>query len=148
MVGYKSMTFSLLLQKKNERVNEIDRLLPFVLNLLSRRMSSAPKELKRHGSTKGMSFTTTQADDLLQQHLKKKIIRFDPIDGGLNNLVFFIKCENDLERHVLKVCGDAWEQIKTESEANGMVIVTKYTTIPIPRVVAYSSDKNNEFKAE
>lgn len=111
-------------------------------------MSSAPKELKRYGPTEGMSFTREQANDLFQQRLKKKIIKFDSIDGGLNNLLFFIKCENDQERYVLKVGGDACEHIKTEAEVNAMIIVAKYTTIPIPRVVAYSSDKNNEFNAE
>ena len=46
------------------------------------------------------------------------------------------------------MCGDAWQQIKTESEVNAMIIVIKYTTVPIHKVVAYSTDKNNEFNAE
>jgi hypothetical protein len=95
-----------------------------------------------------MSFTRQQADHLFQQYLNKKIISFEEIDGGLNNLLFLIKCENDQQRYVLQICRHASEKMKTESEVNAMIIVNKYTIVPIPRVIAYSSDRNNEFNAE
>ncbi|CAF1405892.1 unnamed protein product [Rotaria sordida] len=79
-------------------------------------MSSAPKELKRHGPTKGMSFTRQQAEILFKRYLNKKLSWFESVDEGLNNLLFFIECENDQEKYVLKICGNAWENIKTESE--------------------------------
>ena len=111
-------------------------------------MSSAPKELKRHGPTEGMSFTRQQAEKLFQHYLNKKLSWFESVDEGLNNLLYFIECENDDQKYVLKICGDAWENIKTESEVNAMISVTKYTNVPIPKVVAYSSSKNNEFGVE
>ncbi|CAF1373862.1 unnamed protein product [Rotaria sordida] len=111
-------------------------------------MSSAPKELKRHGPTTGMSFTRQQAEILFKRYLNKKLSWFESIDEGLNNLLFFIECENDQEKYVLKICGKFWENIKTESEVIAMTFVTKYTNIPLPKVLAYSSSKDNEFGVE
>jgi fructosamine-3-kinase len=111
-------------------------------------MSSPSRALKRHGPTEKVTFSREQADKLFQVSLNKKISRSEPVTQGLNNLIFFIDCENDVQRYVLKICGDAWEYIKTESEVNAMKYIAKYTTIPVPKVIAHSSNKNNEFGVE
>ncbi len=71
-------------------------------------MASCPKELKRNGPTKGMEFTHKQAEKLLKRYLNKKLSWFETVDSGLNNLLFFIQCENDSNKYVLKICGNAW----------------------------------------
>ena len=86
-------------RKRNWEVNEVDALLPFVLSLLSTKMSSAPKESQRHGPTESVTFTQEEATNLFQRYLNKKFTKLDSVDGGLNNLLFFIKCENDQERY-------------------------------------------------
>jgi aminoglycoside phosphotransferase (APT) family kinase protein len=111
-------------------------------------MASCPKELERNGPTKGMSFTRQQADQLFQRYLNKKISWFESVDSGLNNLLFFVECENDQQKYVLKICGNPWKKIKTESEINAIQLVHQHTNIPLPRVVAYSSDHKNEFGVE
>ncbi|UJR07905.1 hypothetical protein I4U23_012188 [Adineta vaga] len=111
-------------------------------------MASAPEELKRHGPTEGLSFPRSKAEQLFKHHLNKKISWYETIEEGLNNFLAFVDCENDTQRYVLKICGDAWDKIKTESEVTAMKVVSKHTTLPIPKIIAYSSDKNNEFGLE
>ncbi|CAF0977764.1 unnamed protein product [Adineta steineri] len=111
-------------------------------------MASCPKELERNGPTKGMRFTREQAEKLFENYLNKKLSWFEIGEGGLNNLIFFIQCQNDDEQYVLKICGSAWTKIKTESEVSAILIVHKYTKIPLPKIIAYSSDKTNEFGVE
>jgi aminoglycoside phosphotransferase (APT) family kinase protein len=111
-------------------------------------MASCPKELERNGPTQGMSFSRQQAEKLFKRYLNKKLIWFETTEGGLNNLIFFIECENDNQKYVLKICGNAWTKIKTESEITAINLVHKYTQILLPKIVAYSSDKNNEFDVE
>ncbi|CAF3434476.1 unnamed protein product, partial [Rotaria sp. Silwood2] len=111
-------------------------------------MASCPIELERNGPTVGMSFTGEQAEKLFQRYLNKKVNWFESGECGLNNLLFFVECENDQDKYVLKICGRSWKKIKTESEVAAMNIVHKYTQIPLPKLVAYSSDNNNEFGVE
>lgn len=111
-------------------------------------MASAPKELERNGPTQGMSFSRNQAEKLFKDYLNKKISWFETGESGLNNLLFFVQCENDNQKYVLKICGTAWTKIKTESEVEAINLVHQYTQIPLPKIVAYSSDKTNEFGVE
>ena len=111
-------------------------------------MASCPKELERNGPTKGMTFTREQAVKLFQRYLNKKLSWFETGESGLNNLLFFVECENDDQKYVLKICGNAWKKIKTESEINAINLVHQYTKIPLPKIVAYSSDNKNEFGVE
>ncbi|CAF1104747.1 unnamed protein product [Rotaria sp. Silwood1] len=111
-------------------------------------MSSCPKELERNGPTFGMSFTAEQGEKLFQRYLNKKVSWFESGEGGLNNLIFFVECENDPDKYVLKIGGRSCPKIKTESEVAAINIVHKYTQIPLPKVVAYSSDNKNEFEVE
>jgi hypothetical protein len=53
--------------------------------------------------------------------------------GGLNNLLSFIECKDDTQKYD----GHAWKTIKTRSEIVAMILVTKHTTLPSPKVVAY-----------
>jgi len=111
-------------------------------------MASCPKELIRNGPTKGMQFTRQQAERLFERYFNKKISWFEVCDSGLNNLLFFIDCENDPQRYVLKICGNVWTKLKTESEVCAIELVHRHTTIPLPQIIGYSSDKSNEFEIE
>ncbi|CAF1016735.1 unnamed protein product [Rotaria sordida] len=111
-------------------------------------MASCPKELERNGPTTGMSFTDEQAGKLFYRYLNKKLNWFESGESGLNNLLFFVECENDENKYVLKICGRSCPKVKTESEVAAINIVHKYTKIPLPKVIAYSSDNNNEFGVE
>ncbi|CAF3405699.1 unnamed protein product [Rotaria socialis] len=104
--------------------------------------------LERDGPTYGISFTRTQADTLFRQHLNQNIASFEFIDTGYNNLIFFINTVENTERYVLKIGGRYWNRIKTEAEVKALELLTKYTTIPVPKVLAYSSDRNNEYGVE
>src|SRR5690348_8142795 len=111
-------------------------------------MASCPKELDRNGPTNGITFSREQAEKLFQRYLNKKLSWFETGVCGLTNLLFFVECENDQNKYVLKICGNAWTKIKTESEVIAMHLVHQYTQIPLPNIVAYSSNKNNEFGVE
>jgi aminoglycoside phosphotransferase (APT) family kinase protein len=63
-------------------------------------------------------------------------------------IFFFIQCENDSNKYVLKICGNAWTKRKTESEVNAINLVHQYTNIPLPKLLAYSAHKTNEFGVE
>ena len=103
---------------------------------------------ERNGPKYGISFDRAQADTLLRQHLNQTIKTFEYIDTGYNNLIFFIDVNETNERFVLKIGGRYWTSIKTEAEVNALLLLAKHTTIPAPRVVAYSSDRSNEFGVE
>jgi aminoglycoside phosphotransferase (APT) family kinase protein len=108
--------------------------------------SSTP--LKRNGPTYGISFTRTQADTLIQQYLNETIISFECIDTGYNNLIFFIDTAENTQRYAIKIGGRYWNKIKTEAEVKALELIAKYTTIPAPKVLAYSSDRTNQFGVE
>ncbi|CAF1088303.1 unnamed protein product [Rotaria sordida] len=110
--------------------------------------SDSSELLERNGPTYGISFTRAQADTLIQQYLNKSIISFECIDTGYNNLIFFIDTTESIERYALKIGGRYWKKIKTEAEVKALELLTKYTTIPVPKVLAYSSDRNNEYGVE
>jgi aminoglycoside phosphotransferase (APT) family kinase protein len=112
----------------------------------SRSDSSIP--LKRNGPTHGISFTRAQADTLIQQYLNEKIISFECIDTGYNNLIFFIDTAENTQRYAVKIGGRYWNKIKTEAEVKALELIAKYTTIPAPKVLAYSSDRTNQFGVE
>lgn len=104
--------------------------------------------LERNGPTYGISFTREQADVLIDELLHKKIISFECIDTGYNNLIFFIDVPDTTERYALKIGGRYWNKIKTEAEVKALELLAKYTTIPAPKVLAYSSDRNNPYGVE
>lgn len=110
--------------------------------------SSSSELLQRNGPTYGISFTREQADILIKQYLNKKISSFKPIDIGYNNLLFLIDVDESSERYVLKIGGRYWNKIKTEAEVKSLELLTKYTTVPAPKVLAYSSDRANEYGVE
>lgn len=110
--------------------------------------SNSSEILERNGPTYGISFTREQADDLIEKYLNKKIKAFECIDTGYNNLIFFIDVDESPERYVLKIGGRYWNKIKTEAEVNALELIRKYTTIPVPKVLAYSSDRMNEYAVE
>jgi hypothetical protein len=64
--------------------------------------------------------------------------------GGLNNLLSFIECKADIQKYY----GHAWKTIKTRSEIEAVILVTKHTTLPSPKVVAYWIYEDNGFGAE
>ena len=94
-------------------------------------MASCPKELIRNGPTKGMQFTRQQAERLFERYFNKKISWFEVCDSGLNNLLFFIDCENDPQRYVLKICGNVWTKLKTESEVCAIELVHQHILIVV-----------------
>lgn len=96
----------------------------------------------------GISFERAQADKLIRQHLNLTIKTFEYIDTGYHNLIYFIDVNETSERYVLKIAGRYWVSIKIEAEVNALALLAKYTTIPTPKVLAYSSDPNNEFGVE
>ena len=104
--------------------------------------------LDRKGPTYGISFTREQAEILIREHLKMTIKSFEYIDTGYNNLIFFIDTVESTERYALKIGGRYWIRIKTEVEVTALELLAKYTTIPAPRVIAYSSDRANPFGVE
>jgi aminoglycoside phosphotransferase (APT) family kinase protein len=110
--------------------------------------SDSSELLERNGPTYGISFTRVQADILIQKYLNKTIISFEYIDTGYNNLIFFINTMESTEQYAIKIGGRYWNKIKTEAEVKALELIAKYTTIPAPKVLAYSSDRNNEFGVE
>ena len=104
--------------------------------------------LERNGPKHGISFTRTQADSLFRKYLNKTIVSFECIDTGYNNLSFFIHTQDNTESYVLKIGGRYWIKIKTEAEVKALQLITHYTTIPVPKVLAYSSDRTNEYGVE
>ena len=104
--------------------------------------------LERNGPTYGISFTREQADLLIDEILQKKIVTFESIDTGYNNLIFFLEVTDSSERYALKIGGRYWNKIKTEAEVQALDLLEKYTTIPVPKVLAYSSDRTNPFGVE
>jgi len=60
-------------------------------------------------------------------------------------LIFFIDTVENSESYVLKVGGRYWVSSKTEDEVKALQILAEFTSIPVPRVLAYSLDANNEF---
>lgn len=106
------------------------------------------KLLDRNGPTYGISFTRTQADDLFRRHLNQTINSFECNDTGYNNLIFFIDTVESTERYALKVIGRYWIKTKTEAEVKALNLLAQYTTIPVPKVLAFSSDRNNEYDVE
>ena len=110
--------------------------------------SDSSELLERNGPTYGISFTRAQADILIQKYLNKTIISFECIDTGYNNLIFFINTMESTEQYAIKIGGRYWNKIKTEAEVKALELIAKYTTIPAPKVLAYSSDRNNEFGVE
>jgi len=110
--------------------------------------SNSSELLERNGPTYGISFTRAQADILIQKYLNKNITLFECIDTGYNNLIFFIDVNESTKRYVLKIGGRYWNKIKTEAEVKALELIATYTTIPAPKVLAYSSDRNNEFGVE
>lgn len=111
-------------------------------------MSSCPKELERNGPTEGITFNRKQAQILFSNYLNKKIEWFEMGEGGLNNLIIFIQCENDSRRYVLKIGGTVWTKTKTESEVSSIELVHQHTNIPLPTILSFSSNENNEFGLE
>ncbi len=110
--------------------------------------SNSSTILERNGPTFGITFTRMQADVLIKQVLNKKITSFECIDSGYNNLIFFIDVNESSERYALKIGGRYWNKIKTEAEVKALELITTYTTIPAPKILAYSSDLTNEFGVE
>ena len=110
--------------------------------------TSSSELLERNGPKYGISFDRAQADTLFRQHVNQTIKTFEYIDTGYNNLIFFIDVNETSERYVLKIGGRYWISIKTEAEVNALMLLAKYTTIPTPKVIAYSSDRSNEFGVE
>lgn len=111
-------------------------------------MSSCPKELERTGVTEGMTFTRKEAEQIFQRYLNKKLSWFEMGEGGLNNLIIFIQCEDDQRRYILKVGGHIWTKVKTESEVAAIQLVHEKTMISLPRILSFSSNENNEFGVE
>ena len=104
--------------------------------------------LERNGPTYGVTFTRTQADTLFREYLNQNIKSFERFDAGYNNLIFFIDTLENTEQYVLKIGGRYWNKIKTEAEVKALELIARYTTIPVPKVLAYSSDRTNEFGVE
>lgn len=104
--------------------------------------------LERNGPTYGISFTREQADVLIDEILQKKIVSFECIDTGYNNLIFFIDVADSSERYALKIGGRFWNKIKTEAEVKALELLAKYTSIPAAKVLAYSSDRSNQYGVE
>ncbi|UJR10260.1 hypothetical protein I4U23_014470 [Adineta vaga] len=104
--------------------------------------------LERKGPRYGISFTRAQADSLIRTHLNETINLFECNDIGYNNLIFFINTIENTQKYVLKIGGRYWIKIKTEAEVKALQLLAEYTTIPVPKVLAYSSDRNNEFGVE
>lgn len=110
--------------------------------------SSSVPSLERNGPKYGISFTRYQADTLFRERFNMTITSFECIETGYNNLIFFIDTEESTEHYVLKIGGRFWDTIKTEAEVKALELISKHTTIPAPKVLAYSSDRNNEFGVE
>lgn len=104
--------------------------------------------LDRKGPTYGISFNRNQANQLIRQYLNMTIKSIEFIDTGYNNLIFFIDTNESSERFVLKIGGRFWIRIKTEAEVQSLRILAEFTTIPVPKVFAYSFDRTNEFGVE
>ncbi|CAF0845321.1 unnamed protein product [Adineta ricciae] len=104
--------------------------------------------LERKGPRDGISFTREQAESLIRTHLHETITSFECVDIGYNNLLFFIKTTENRQEYALKIGGRYWIRIKTEAEVRALQLLHEYTTIPVPKVLAYSSDRNNEFGVE
>ncbi|CAF1085430.1 unnamed protein product [Didymodactylos carnosus] len=100
----------------------------------------------RDGPTFGISITQEQVDQLFSKYLHKTVTSFVEINRGYNNLLFFVDTDDD-EHYVLKVGGRYWKQLKTETEVIALQLVSKYTSVPVPNVVAWSIDKD-EFGIE
>ena len=111
-------------------------------------MSSCPKELERNGPTEGMTFTRKEAEKLFEHYFNKKVSWYEQGEGGLNNLIIFIQCEDDQRRYVLKIGGHVWTKTKTESEVAAIQLVHEKTTVSLPTVLSFSSNENNEFGVE
>lgn len=109
-------------------------------------MSSPP--LERKGPRYGISFTHEQAESLIRTHLHETITSFECVDIGYNNLLFFIKTAENQQEYALKIGGRYWIRIKTEAEVRALQLLHEHTTIPAPKVLAYSSDRDNEFGVE
>ncbi|CAF3627993.1 unnamed protein product [Adineta steineri] len=110
--------------------------------------SNSSATLERNGPTYGISFTRAQADILIRKYLNETIISFECIDTGYNNLIFFINTQENTQQYVIKIGGRYWNKIKTEAEVKALELLSTYTTIPVPKILAYSSDRNNEFGVE
>ena len=96
----------------------------------------------------GISFSREQAEILIHEHLNMTIKSYEYIDTGYYNLIYFIDTMESTNRYVLKVSGHYWVRTKTEAEVTALELLAKYTTIPAPRVIAYSSDRANPFGVE
>ena len=113
--------------------------------------SSSTEVLPLHDWAKpkhGISFTREQADILIHEHLNMTIKSFECIDFGYYNLIYFIDTMESANQYVLKVSGQYWVRIKTEAEVKALELLAKYTTIPAPKVIAYSSDRSNQYGVE
>lgn len=101
--------------------------------------------IDRKGSSYDLTYLRRQADQLIRLHLDETIKSFQYIDTGYNNLIFFIDTVENSQQYVLKVGGRYWVKSKTEDEVKVLELLAEYTTIPVPRVLAYSLDSNNGF---
>ncbi|CAF0976318.1 unnamed protein product [Adineta steineri] len=110
--------------------------------------SNSSVTLERNGPTYRISFTRAQADILIRKYLNETIISFECINTGYNNLIFFINTQENTQQYVIKIGGRYWNKIKTEAEVKALELLSKHTTIPVPKILAYSSDRNNEFGVE
>ena len=99
----------------------------------------------RKGSIYDISLIRAQADTVIRKHLNLTIQSLEYIDTGYNNQIFFIDTVENAERYVLKIGGRYWVSSKTEDEVKSLQLLAQYTTIPVPCILAYSVDPDNEF---
>ncbi|CAF1456190.1 unnamed protein product [Didymodactylos carnosus] len=104
-------------------------------------------ELERNGPKQDVEFTREQVNDLIKKHLNKTVIKYDPLERGANNSIYLIVTE-DQHNYVLKVTGRFWTKYKTENEVHALKLISKYTTIPVSNVIAFDSNKSNDYGEE
>eukprot|EP00842_Homolaphlyctis_polyrhiza_P002170 jgi/Hompol1/2954/HPOL_006261-RA len=90
---------------------------------------------------RGVFVTEEQATALIQHRLGKSLRSLVASSRGYNNRLYYIEL-SDGGRVVLKLCGRFWTKVKTDSEVAGLSLVSKYTDIPVPRLMAWNSDKS------
>ncbi|KAL1916186.1 uncharacterized protein VTP21DRAFT_5803 [Calcarisporiella thermophila] len=97
--------------------------------------------LGRQGPKWGIHMSRASAEDLFAKYIRKEIAQFTDLNRGYNNRLYFVITTDSME-YVLKISGRYWNGVKTKNEIASLQLVTAFSSIPVPRVVVWSSDKS------
>ncbi|KAK9481755.1 kinase-like domain-containing protein [Lipomyces starkeyi] len=94
--------------------------------------------LGRQGPKHGIHISKEEAQRIFTRHLNATVLEYKVSPKGYNNRLYWVT--TDKGKFVLKAGGRYWKRAKTETEIAAIVLVSKHTAVPVPRIRGWCSD--------